>query len=325
MIRTAVTGCSHWHLDLYLEPLLRSKGAEVVAVSDPDAACADAVATRVGCAAFTDHRELCARARPDLVVALGRHCDMAGVARFLLEEGVPFAMEKPCGLDAAEVGALARLAAGRGSFAAVPFVWRQSELMDVLREVLAGDRLTNLALRWIAGPPDRYLRAGCAWMLDPALSGGGCTINLSVHLVDLLRFLTGEGVELTSAAMSNDAHGFPVEDHSVLTLRSGSATCLAETGYLYPGPTSVFDLRFSFRADEHYVIALGPEQVEVSQRDGSREVRHALTTNVPHYPVFVDDLLRRLQADQPPAAGLDDMTAVMEVVDRAYAIARPPA
>ena len=119
MIRTAVVGCSHWHLDLYLDPLLRSPDANVVAVSDPDRACADAVAARAGGDAYTDYRDLCARAKPDLVVALGRHSDMAKTARFLLEEGIPFAMEKPCGLTEAEVAPLAGLAAARGSFAGV--------------------------------------------------------------------------------------------------------------------------------------------------------------------------------------------------------------
>ena len=38
--------------------------------------------------------------RPDFVFALGKHCDMAGTAQFLLEEGISFAMEKPMGLNA---------------------------------------------------------------------------------------------------------------------------------------------------------------------------------------------------------------------------------
>jgi predicted dehydrogenase len=323
MIRTAVIGCSHWHLDLYLNPLLRSPDAQVVAVSDPDAGCAEAVASRSGGEAYTDYRELCRRSRPDLVIALGRHVEMAETARYLLEEGIPFAMEKPCGLTRAEVAPLARLAAERGSFAAVPFVWRQSGLVDVLHRELAGDRLTNLSLRLIAGTPHRYPQAGCAWMLDPAVSGGGCTINLGVHLVDLLRFLTGHEVELTSAAMSNDAYGYPIEDYAMLAMRTSGATCIAETGYLYPAATSVFDMRFSFRADDHYVITLGPEQVEISRSDGSRELQDVKTTNVPHYAVFVDDLLRRVRAQEDPVANLDDMEAVMEVVDQAYALARP--
>src|SRR5919108_5002305 len=323
MIRTAVVGCSHWHLDLYLNPLLRSPDAEVVAVSDPDPACAEAVASRSGAVAYADYRELCERSKPDLVIALGRHVEMAETARYLLEEGVPFAMEKPCGLTRAEVAPLARLAAERGSFAAVPFVWRQSGLVEVLHRELAGDSLTNLSLRLIAGTPHRYPQAGCAWMLDPAVSGGGGTINLGVHPVDLLRFLTGHEVQLTSAAMSNDAYGHPIEDYAMLAMRAGSATCIAETGYLYPAATSVFDMRFSFRADDHYVITLGPEQVEVSRSDGSRELGEVKTTNVPHYAVFVEDLLRRLRAGQEPVANLDDMEAVMGVVDQAYSLARP--
>jgi hypothetical protein len=82
-------------------------------------------------------------------------------------------------------------------------------------------------------------------------------------------------------------------------------------------------MRFSFRADDHYVITLGPEQVEISRSDGSRELQDVKTTNVPHYAVFVDDLLRRVRAQEEPVANLDDMDAVMGVVDQAYTLARP--
>jgi hypothetical protein len=34
-MRVAITGASHWHLTLYLEPLLEVPGAKVVGVSDP--------------------------------------------------------------------------------------------------------------------------------------------------------------------------------------------------------------------------------------------------------------------------------------------------
>ncbi len=323
MIRTAVIGCSHWHLDLYLRPLLESVEAEVVAVSDPALARAQAVADRVGCRAYADYRDLCAETRPDFVVALGRHCDMPDEGRFLIEEGIPFAMEKPCGLNATQVEELAVLAASRAAFAAVPFVWRQSGLVSLLQDRLAGDRITNLSLRWIAGLPTRYIEAGCEWMLDPTLSGGGCTINLSVHFVDLLRWLTGAEPELEAVIMSNAAHKYPIEDYSLLGMRAGDVICIAETGYLYPAPSSVFDMRFSIRADRHYVVATGPDRVEVSLPDGTCDVAKVFTTNVPYYPTFIDDVLRRLRNGSPPLAGLDDMLAVMRIVDRAYEAARP--
>jgi predicted dehydrogenase len=323
MLRAAVIGCSHWHLDLYLRPLIGASGVRVVAVSDPDLARACAVAERVGCAAFADFRELCRRSRPDFVIALGRHRDMPEEARFLLDEGIPFAIEKPCGLDASQVAEVAALARQRAAFVAVPFVWRQSGLLHLIRERLSSDRITNLSFRWIAGLPSRYLDAGCGWMLDPTLSGGGCTINLSVHFVDLLRCLTGGEPELVAAVMSNTAHRHPVEDYSLLGMRVGAVTCVAETGYLYPAPTSAFDMRFSIRADRHYVVATGPDQVEVTSPDGRREVVTTFTTNVPHYPVFVADVLRRVREGVRPVADLDDMVAALRVIDRAYALARP--
>ncbi|MBO0684966.1 MAG: Gfo/Idh/MocA family oxidoreductase [Actinobacteria bacterium] len=322
-IRTAVIGCSHWHLDLYLQPLLDSPAAEVVAVEDPDPARAREVAERVGCDAYSDYRELCSRTRPDFVLALGRHCDMPAEAGFLIEEGIPFAMEKPCGVSAAQVEGLAAAARRRSAFAAIPFVMRQSGLHRLLEERLADDRLTNLSLRWIAGTPSRYIEAGCEWMLDPALSGGGCTINLSVHFVDLFRHLAGAEPELAAAVMSNSAHGYEIEDYSLLGMRSGSMTCIAETGYLYPAPSSVFDMRFSIRADRHYLVATGPDRVELTSADGRREVLEVFTTNVHHYPIFIADVLSRVRNGSEPLAGLDDMAAVMRVVERAYGMARP--
>jgi hypothetical protein len=33
---------------------------------------------------------MCTAVRPDFAFALGRHCDMAGLARFLIDQRIPF-------------------------------------------------------------------------------------------------------------------------------------------------------------------------------------------------------------------------------------------
>jgi predicted dehydrogenase len=45
---------------------------------------------------FTDYRQMLATTRPDFVVALGRHRQMAGIAH--VDQGYPFLMEKPMGI-----------------------------------------------------------------------------------------------------------------------------------------------------------------------------------------------------------------------------------
>jgi hypothetical protein len=118
--------------------------------------------------------------------------------------------------------------------------------------------------------------------------------------------------------MANTAHGYGVEDYSLVTLRSGKRLLTVETGYLMPATHSTFDMRFSVKARDHYLIATGPEDVEIVAPDGSREHVRAHTTNVPHYPVFVRDVLRRVRAGEPPLASLTDMAAAMDLVQEAY-------
>jgi predicted dehydrogenase len=114
-------GASHWHLPLYLDPALEVPGAQVVGISDPDPGLVASLSEKLGCVGNTDFRALCRETKPDFVFALG-HSDMVEEAHFRIEEGIPFALEKPCGLNAQDVAALAALEARRGSFSSVPLV-----------------------------------------------------------------------------------------------------------------------------------------------------------------------------------------------------------
>src|ERR1041384_1761583 len=107
-MKLAFIGAAHWHLPPYLEPVLQRPGAPSAGGADPEAAVVDGLKAKLGCAGDTDFRELCRRVKPDFVIALGRHCDMADQARFLIAESIPFALEKPCGLNALEVADIAQ-------------------------------------------------------------------------------------------------------------------------------------------------------------------------------------------------------------------------
>lgn len=321
VIKVALLGVSHWHLQLYLPTLLEIDNVDIVGVSDPSAEVARRVGERIGCSWSDSYQRLTADTRPDFVLALGKHAEMFDEANHLLDRNIPFAMEKPCGLNASEVHTLARRCEDEGAFAAIPFVWRQSELLREMRARFDDSAISYLFLRWIAGPPTRYVDSGCEWMLDPALSGGGCTINLSVHLLDFVRMLFGPSTRVETAVMAHDAYGLPIEDYSLVVLRNGERTGVVETGYLRPGQHSQSDMRFSIKARDHYLVATGPQDIEVLTSDGGIERVRALTTNTPHYPVFVRDVLNRIEAGEPPLASMSDMATAMDLVEDAYASA----
>jgi predicted dehydrogenase len=321
-MRVVFIGASHWHLPLYLEPALALPGVTLAGIADPDAATARALGDRHGCATDDDFRALCRRVKPDFVFALGRHIDMPAQAAFLIEEGIPFALEKPCGTTVAQVADLARLVAARESFCAVPLVFRNGDFFRLIQQLAAEDGgIQHMAFRFIAGFARRYLDSGCAWNLDPVLAGGGCLLNLGCHFVDIVHAAWGEAARPVAARFSNAAWGFPVEDYGSITFAGpGGALAQVEAGYLYPAPTSNFDLHFALRTPRHYLIVQDPETVQLLANDGTRRVVRTHTTNVGQYPPFVADVLDRARRGAKPLAGLEAMLPVMRLTEAAYAL-----
>ena len=208
-IRIAAIEVSHWHAlhdAAYLRHLVAMPDVELVAVQDSDAALASKRAAEVGNpATFTDYRQMLATIRPDFVLALGRHRQMARIAHDLLDQGYPFLMEKPMGIDAGEVEAVAAKAARLQAFVAVPLAQRYGPFATRARELLAAGRfgpLSHIYVRINRPGPARYPAWDCAWMLDPVGAGGGCLRNLGSHGLDMFLHLTGEPAQVTGAQLS---------------------------------------------------------------------------------------------------------------------------
>jgi predicted dehydrogenase len=126
--RVAAIDVSHWHsaYDAAYLRILRDLGCDIVGVSDRDERIARNRAERFGSIPFIDYRRMVETARPEFVIALGRHSDMPETFRFLVDAGIPFIMEKPWGTDPDTVADLVRLAAEKGAWVSVPFMVRYS-------------------------------------------------------------------------------------------------------------------------------------------------------------------------------------------------------
>jgi predicted dehydrogenase len=324
-MRIVLIGVSHWHTPFYSEPVLDMTDATIVGVSDPDTARAAPLAARAKCPVFADYREMCERLQPDFAFALGRHCDMADAARYLIERRIPFAIEKPCALDAAQAHDIARRAKAAGVFAAVPLVMRYCPLIATIREIAAAEPIQYLSFKFVGGMVDRYRQQQVEWVTDRAISGGGALLNLGIHHVDLCRvLLDGADLTLTGAMVSNRAAGRTIEDHAVMLMRSEGASCMVETGYLYPAPNSVYDMHYSIRTEKHYFAARDNSTLEIVTDDRQRSTREMKLTNVFFYPQFVRDTLRRVREGRPPIADLSDNAAAVALIEAAYTMSPLP-
>lgn len=324
-IRIAAIEVGHWHSiydAAYLKTLVKMPDVRLVAVQDPDAAMVAARAAELGGPpTFTDYREMLASTRPDFVVALGRPSAMAAIAHHLLDEGYPFLMEKPMGLDAREVRDIADKATAKRAFAAVPLFQRYHPFVAHARRMLAEGAfgpVSHFHFRSNRGSSARYVSWGSPWMLDPAVAGGGCLRNIGLHGIDLFFHLMGEDVEAAGAQLSSRALGQPVEDYAAVLLRTPAGVIgTIEIGNVFPGGG----------ADGEWKLA-GRDALLVQQGGAVRCITAAGENRLAEPPaeqlaaVALRDALVRWQRREGPATGPEDCYRAMRVVDRAYELAR---
>jgi predicted dehydrogenase len=325
-MRIAAIEVSHWHAlydAAYLHVLAGIPGVELVGLHDPSREIAARRAAVLGNPPiFTDHRELLSRTRPDFVVALGQHDRMAETAHCLLDHGVPFMMEKPMGINAAEVSGIAEKAAAKKAFVAVPLPQRYSPFVARARQLMADGRLgplSHLYLRLNRPTSARYPAWDSAWMLDPALAGGGCVRNLGSHCFDLFLLLTGEEASVTAAQLSARALGQRVEDYASVQLRTaGGVLGTIELGNTVPYAGS--DGEFKIAGRDAILVSYHDDLLRLITSSG--EETTSAPPAQPLYPTAVRDILDHWRRGAPPPVSVHDLVRVVRLIDQAYELAR---
>jgi predicted dehydrogenase len=324
-VRVAAIGVGHWHSlfdAAYLKTLAGMPDVRLVALQDADGAMAAQRAAQLGGPpTFTDYREMLAATRPHFVVVLGRHSEMMAAAHHLLDQGYPFLVEKPAGLNAREVESVAEKAASKGSaaFAGVPLFQRLHPFVTHARRMLAEGAfgpVSHFYFRSNRPTSARYVAWGAPWMLDPAIAGGGCLRNVGLHGIDAFLYLTGEDAQVTGVHLSSRALGQRVEDYATVLLRSTSGVLgTVEVGNTFPGTGGDAEWRLSGR---DALLTLREGALRCTTSAGVQ----ALEGPTEPLPVIaVRDALARWQRGDPPAAGIEDCYRAMRLVDQAYEIA----
>jgi predicted dehydrogenase len=322
-IRVAAIEVSHWHAlndAAYLRHLVAMPDVELVAIQDSDPAVVARRSAEVGSPrTFTDYREMLAATRPDFVVALGRHRRMAAIAHDLLDQGYPFLMEKPMGINADEVEAVAAKAKRLNAFVAVPLAQRYSPFATRARELIAAGRfgpLSHIYARINRPGPARYSAWDCPWMLDPAEAGGGSLRNLGSHGLDMFLHLTGEEAQVTAAQLSRRAHDCAVEDYASVMLRSASGILgTVEVGNGFPRDGTDGEWKLAGR---DAILTMKDGVLKLATRDCD-EILPGTGITAPYLTV-VRDALDHWQRGAPPPIGVHDCLRAVRLIDAAYAL-----
>jgi predicted dehydrogenase len=233
-----------------MEAILAMNVVDAVGVADPSAEMtAEALRLAPDAAVAPDLEGLLDLDLDGLVIATpsALHAEQAIAA---LDRGVAVFCQKPLGRTASEASAVVEAARRADRLLAVDLSYRFTEGMRRIRETLRSGELgrvfaVDLVFHNAYGPDK-------PWFYDPELSGGGCVMDLGVHLVDLALWSL-DFPSVTNVASSLMAKGAPlppgaraVEDYAVatLTLDTGAVVRLACSWRLHAGEPAVIGAAF---------------------------------------------------------------------------------
>jgi predicted dehydrogenase len=214
-----------------MQALVADGAVEVVAIADPDLEARAAAAELVPRAAALDGLEpLLERGLDGIVIATpsALHATQATAA---LQAGAGVFCQKPLARTAAETRAVIRTAREENQLLDVDLVYRDTAAARALHRVVGEGEIGEIhAVELVfhnAYGPDK------PWFTRRSQSGGGCLIDLGVHLLDLGLWLTGSR-DATVRAAHLSRHGRPlgdgdpeeVEDFALAQLRTGSGAVL---------------------------------------------------------------------------------------------------
>jgi myo-inositol 2-dehydrogenase / D-chiro-inositol 1-dehydrogenase len=229
-----------------------------------------------------------------------RHADLVSAA---IAAGLAVLCEKPAGLSWSQVEATGRLAAAAGLAFQVAYWRRFVPAVVRLRERIAagdlGDLLHVVCTQWDSAPPPSQFRH----------SSGGAFVDMGVHEFDLVRWLTGQDVEVVAAAVTPalDVTARPDVDNAqaLLSLSSG-ATAAVSLGRHHPLGDLVTVEVFGTLGHERLIV--------LDPGDGDVAMQRALALQAESFARF-------LRGGPREGAGTADAVAALRDAERAGAVA----
>jgi len=233
-----------------MEKMLETGAVEVAAIADPSPEMAAEAAKLAPEAQLVSTLDDLLDARVDGVVIATPSAMHAEQSIRALERGTAVFCQKPLGRTAAEVRAVVDAARAADRLLAVDLSYRFTEGMQRIRQLIQAGELGHVyAVDLVfhnAYGPDK------PWFYDPALSGGGCVMDLGVHLVDLALWALDfpEVADVSGTLLSGGeplaGRSDRVEDYALATvgLKNGAAVQLACSWRLQAGCDAMISAAF---------------------------------------------------------------------------------
>jgi predicted dehydrogenase len=232
-----------------MQAIVEAGEAEVIAVCDPSEPMREAATALVPGARTAGSLDALLEMDLDAIVIATPSALHAEQSVAALERGLAVFCQKPLGRTAEETARVVAAARRSDRLLHVDLSYRQTEALAAIRALARSGELgaiyaAELAFHNAYGPDK-------AWFYDPELAGGGCVMDLGVHLVDAAMWVFDfpEVRHVTSRLFERGRlvkrGASIVEDHAFaeLELASGASVRLACSWNLSAGCDAIISVR----------------------------------------------------------------------------------
>jgi UDP-N-acetylglucosamine 3-dehydrogenase len=198
-VRIGIMSFAHMHAASYAHSIVTRPDTHLVGVADHDPERAQRMAGQFGTQAFADYEALLAAPDLDAVVIGSENIRHRALTEMAAGAGKHVLCEKPIATTIADGEAMIAACAKAGVQLMTAFPCRYSPIMQRMKSALeTGEAGDIVAFRGT----NRGRNPG-GWFIDKALSGGGATIDHTVHVTDLMRWILQDEVKEVYAEISN--------------------------------------------------------------------------------------------------------------------------
>ncbi|MBQ7901938.1 MAG: Gfo/Idh/MocA family oxidoreductase, partial [Clostridia bacterium] len=244
-IKWGVIGCGGIADRRTIPGMMPAYNAELVAVMDANKAAADAVAEKYGARyAFDNIEDLLSIEEIQAVYIASPvfcHKEQCFAAA---DAGKHILLEKPMGLTTDEAQEIADYCSNRGIKLGVGFMMRFHSYHQAMRNLISDGKLGDIVSAR-AQLTCWYPEMENCWRQDMKLSGGGAMMDMGIHCIDLIRYITGMEISEVTGMAGNQVFKYNVEDAgaAIFKMQNG-ALCYVDANFNIPDAAAKCKIEF---------------------------------------------------------------------------------
>ncbi|PZE20507.1 Gfo/Idh/MocA family protein [Paenibacillus xerothermodurans] len=212
-MKIGIISFAHMHAYSYAKALQRMEGVELAGIADDNRERGEKYAAEFGTRFYADYKQLLDEDLDGVIVTSenARHKEHVVAAA---AAGRHVLCEKPIATTVKDAKEMIDACRRNNVLLQIAFPVRFNTSVIRAKEIVASGSLgTILAMRGT----NRGQNPG-GWFIDPDLAGGGAVMDHTVHVVDIMRWLTGSDVAEVYAEIDHRVSDTPIDDTGILSM-----------------------------------------------------------------------------------------------------------